>query len=302
MQLNQNLETGASGELHQHMEPTKVSSRTQIKYNYYGEQYFPFGERRSLRSPREHLLRLKKGEQTFFEEAHGTDKNTPYKFNGKELDEETSLNYYGARYYDPRISMFYGVDPMAEKYSFQTPFAYAANNPIKFVDVLGMAPGDPLKNMQIRDNRASNLMGKVRTVYNKTTKKYVANSKNHQGFDFKAASGTKIYAVKGGTISKVTGDVGDSGRTIELSYINENGETRVALYGHLSEADVKKGDVVKEGQYIGKTGISGNADEDSPHLHFELRDSETPGSGMTNRVNPNEALDTKFTSQDTDAT
>jgi len=39
--------------------------------------------------------------------------------------------------------MFLGVDPLAEKYAFQSPFAYAANNPIKFVDVLGMGPGDP---------------------------------------------------------------------------------------------------------------------------------------------------------------
>ena len=41
---------------------------------------------------------------------------SPYKINGKELDEETGLYYYGARYYDPRLSMWYGTDPMQEKY------------------------------------------------------------------------------------------------------------------------------------------------------------------------------------------
>ena len=55
-------------------------------------------------------------------------------------DEETGLYYYGARYYDARISMFYGVDPLMEKYSFQSPFAYAANNPVKFADLMGMGP------------------------------------------------------------------------------------------------------------------------------------------------------------------
>jgi len=46
------------------------------------------------------------------------------------LDKETNLYYYGSRYYDPRISMFYGVYLLAEKYSFKSPFAYAANNPV----------------------------------------------------------------------------------------------------------------------------------------------------------------------------
>ena len=39
---------------------------------------------------------------------------TPYKFNGKELDEETGLYYYGARYYDPRISVWLSVDQLYE--------------------------------------------------------------------------------------------------------------------------------------------------------------------------------------------
>ncbi len=38
---------------------------------------------------------------------------TPCLFNGKELDEETGLYYYGARYYDPKMSMWYSVDPLS---------------------------------------------------------------------------------------------------------------------------------------------------------------------------------------------
>ncbi|MBK7303487.1 MAG: hypothetical protein IPI90_09580 [Saprospiraceae bacterium] len=40
--------------------------------------------------------------------------STKYRFTGKEVDEETGLYYFGARYYDPRISLWYGVDPLAE--------------------------------------------------------------------------------------------------------------------------------------------------------------------------------------------
>ena len=42
--------------------------------------------------------------------------NTPYLFNAKEFDEETGLYYYGARYYDPRLSLWISTDPLQEKY------------------------------------------------------------------------------------------------------------------------------------------------------------------------------------------
>ena len=52
---------------------------------------------------------------------------------------------YGARYYDPRISMFYGVDPMADKYPNISPFAYCFNNPLRFIDPTGMEGEEPKK-------------------------------------------------------------------------------------------------------------------------------------------------------------
>lgn len=60
--------------------------------------------------------------------------NSPYKFNGKELDEETGLYYYGARYYDPRTSMWLSVDEKFEKYPFASPYNYCLQNPINAID------------------------------------------------------------------------------------------------------------------------------------------------------------------------
>ena len=60
--------------------------------------------------------------------------NTPYLFNAKELDEETGLYYYGARYMDPKISMWLGVDPLMEKYPSVTGYCYTMDNPIRFID------------------------------------------------------------------------------------------------------------------------------------------------------------------------
>ena len=68
--------------------------------------------------------------------------NTPYLFNAKEFDEETGLYYYGARYYDPRLSLWMSVDPMQEKYSELSTYSYTFNNPVKFIELLGLEPTD----------------------------------------------------------------------------------------------------------------------------------------------------------------
>jgi RHS repeat-associated protein len=59
-------------------------------------EYFPFGE-------------------TWVAE-HSNTQRTPYLFTGKELDEETGLYYFGARYYDPRTSVWQSADPILGKY------------------------------------------------------------------------------------------------------------------------------------------------------------------------------------------
>ncbi|MCV6630233.1 MAG: RHS repeat-associated core domain-containing protein [Flavobacteriaceae bacterium] len=67
--------------------------------------------------------------------------NTPYKFNAKELDEETGLYYYGARYYNPRISLWLSVDPLWEEVgAHRSPYEYTYSNPIMFTDPTGMGP------------------------------------------------------------------------------------------------------------------------------------------------------------------
>uniref|UniRef100_UPI00192C4C46 RHS repeat-associated core domain-containing protein n=1 Tax=Flavobacterium sp. UGB4466 TaxID=2730889 RepID=UPI00192C4C46 len=62
-----------------------------------------------------------------------------YKYNGKELQDELGLNMYdyGARNYDPAIGRWMNVDLMAEKAVSITPYRYAFNNPLTFVDPNG---------------------------------------------------------------------------------------------------------------------------------------------------------------------
>ena len=88
-------------------------------------EYVPFGE-------------------VFIEERNNT-WNTPYLFNAKEFDEETGMYYYGARYYEPRISIWMSIDPMQEKTPNYSSYCYTLNNPIIFIDFYGLetsSPGD----------------------------------------------------------------------------------------------------------------------------------------------------------------
>ena len=67
-------------------------------------------------------------------DEHSSEHTMSYLFNGKELDQETGLYYYGARYLDSKTSLWLNVDPLAEKYPNISPYAYVANNPINAID------------------------------------------------------------------------------------------------------------------------------------------------------------------------
>ena len=85
-------------------------------------------------------------------DEHTNSNNSPFKFNGKELDEETGNYYYGARYYNPKWSIWLSVDPLAGEMPSWSSYAYTFENPIRYTDPTGMKGED--------------------WVYNKTSEEY----------------------------------------------------------------------------------------------------------------------------------
>ncbi|ANN18804.1 sugar-binding protein [Amycolatopsis orientalis] len=99
----------------------------------------------------EHLEYMPFGETWVEEKVGGS--GTPYKFTGKELDEETGLYYHGARYYNPRTQLWASADPALAEFmsgskaaggitnpSNLAAYTYAHNNPVILTDPTGKWP------------------------------------------------------------------------------------------------------------------------------------------------------------------
>lgn len=109
------------------------------------------------------------------------------------------------------------------------------------------------------------------------------DSRFHSGTDLGADQGTPVLAAFAGKV-QLADFMGGYGLAVVLQH---NKGTEETLYGHLSELFVKPGEVVKQGEVIGRVGSTGNST--GPHLHFEFRQQSPDGSWVT--MDPGQALE-----------
>lgn len=119
------------------------------------------------------------------------------------------------------------------------------------------------------------------TDTNKITSSFSPNRVNpvsgvvrpHTGTDIGAQQGAPIWAAQSGTVILAANN-GGYGNCVILDH--GNGVT--TLYGHMSAILVQKGDVVQQGEQIGRVGSTGNST--GPHLHFEIMIDGVPVDAM----------------------
>ena len=115
--------------------------------------------------------------------------NWPFTFSAKEKDVETGLSYFGSRYYSSDLSIWLSVDPMSDKYAYQSGYVYCGNNPIKVVDPNGEDEWELYPDGKVLWKRQS----EQHTLYAVNSKgERTGNSltlKNRQIFDDLASSG-----------------------------------------------------------------------------------------------------------------
>ena len=119
-----------------------------------------------LTSPQTLFLRSK-----LLVDEHSCSEDLPYKFNGKQFDDETGLYYYGARYMNPMASIWYGVDAFAEKYVESSGYVFCIDNPIKLIDSDGNKWD--IHTSKNKDGKTNVLITVTGVVYNNSSDKKI---------------------------------------------------------------------------------------------------------------------------------
>ena len=96
------------------------------------------------------------------------------------------------------------------------------------------------------------------------------NGLQNDGINLAVPEGTPIKAAEDGVVAYAGNELKGYGNLVLVRHANGF----VTAYAHASEILVKRGDTVKRGQVIAKSGQTGNVT--SPQLHFEIRKGSTP--------------------------
>jgi murein DD-endopeptidase MepM/ murein hydrolase activator NlpD len=107
--------------------------------------------------------------------------------------------------------------------------------------------------------------GKVITSYGAKT-----NGKSNDGINLAVPEGTPVKAAEDGVVAYSGNELKGYGNLVLVRHSNGY----VTAYAHASELLVKRGDTIRRGQVIAKSGQSGEVG--SPQLHFEIRKGSSP--------------------------
>jgi RHS repeat-associated protein len=213
--------------------------------------------------------------------SYSRENSTPnlYQYNGKEKQDELGLDWfdYGKRMYMPEIGRWYVIDALSESLPSYTPYRYALNNPISYIDVGGYiewpVKGTQAVNKKDYSNGAWGLENTVvRTSTYLETDRPKGASNPHVGIDYRASENTDFYSLGDGKVVAIGTQEGGKAPGAKYITVEYSNGDRVSFVHINSVADgIKVGDKVYEGQIIGKTGATGTK---QAHLHITAKDKD----------------------------
>src|ERR1700721_3016839 len=167
------------------------------------------------------------------------------------------------------------VQPAAAPLPPTTKMAAAAGPPqtAHLAQATGKIAGAPAAETPGKDSEATGALptfrwpvrGKVITAYGAK-----ANGKSNDGINLAVPEGTPVKAAEEGVVAYSGNELKGYGNLVLVRHSNGY----VTAYAHASELLVKRGDTIKRGQVIAKSGQSGEVG--SPQLHFEIRKGSSP--------------------------
>jgi len=168
-----------------------------------------------------------------------------------------------------------GAQPAAASVAPATKMAAVMSDPLQKARLAQATttPADVLAETPVKANEATGALptfrwpvrGKVITSYGAKT-----NGKANDGINLAVPEGTPVKAAEDGVVAYSGNELKGYGNLVLVRHSNGY----VTAYAHASELLVKRGDTIKRGQIIAKSGQSGEVG--SPQLHFEIRKGSSP--------------------------